>query len=56
MCPRSEKHRPIVLSHIINHDPNSQHVIVGVRIKRPILMPLNRRTALFAFQIQLTVL
>ena len=44
------------LSHIVNHNPDSQNIIVGVRIKRPVLVPRHWCTATLRFEIEFTVL
>ena len=54
--PRCKQHGSVVFSHVINHDAHSQYVIVGVRIKRPVLVPRHWCTATLRFEIEFTVL
>ena len=54
--PRCKQHGPVVFGHVINHDAHSQYVIVGVWIKRPVLVPRHWCTATLRFEIEFTVL
>ena len=40
--PGQHQHRPVVRVHVVEQDADGQHVLVGVRIERPVLVPLHR--------------
>ncbi len=42
---RKHHQRPVVGSDIIEHDADRQHIVIGVRIEGPVLMPFDRRAA-----------
>ena len=45
--------RPVVRVDLLEHEAEGQHVVIGVRIERPVLMPLHRRPASWRLGVQL---
>ena len=45
--------RAVVGVHVVEQDADREHVLVGVRIERPILVPLHRRAVLGGFHVHL---
>ena len=46
MGARRDQHRPVGEVAIVEQHADGKHVVIGVRIERPVLMPLDRRAVL----------
>src|ERR1700722_15286875 len=53
--PGNHEHRTVLQRAVLDHDANFEDVVVGVRIERPILMPLHRLAAPRWFDVELAV-
>ena len=53
MAARDHHHRTVLDPAIVEHDADRHEIVVGVRIKGPILVPFNRRTIAGRLHVQL---
>ena len=49
----NDHQRPVLNRHVIEHHAHRRQIVVGVRVERPVLMPLHRRSEPGAFHVQL---
>ena len=53
MAAGNDHQRAVLHRHVVEHHADGGEVVVGVRIERPVLMPLHRRAEAGAFHVQL---
>ena len=53
MRTRRHQHRPVLKIAIVEQHADREHIVIGVRIECPVLMPLDRRTILCRLHVQL---
>ena len=53
VAARHHEQRPVVERAVVEHDPDRQQVVVGVRVERPVLMPLDRRAVARRLEVDL---
>jgi len=55
MTRGQHRHRPVLGRRVVEQQPDRQHVVVAVRIERRVLVHLDGRADVAAFEVQLAV-